>query len=429
MILEQGKYMQQEYEFNRGAVRPVQCLNDACAMLKGYYGSALVVMLIAFLIILISSCLPFMVFIAPIICGIYLCMFAAMERQPFNISTLFKGFDFFGQAFLALLVLSIPLGILSAITQVSLTVMEKTKNTKIESEEDLQTTLYRLGFIFGMLFLIYAASIVIGTLTAFVYPLIVDRKLKAWAALKLGFRAVMGNFFGVVELMLLGQLLMFAGLMLCYIGALLVAPVVFAAWAIAYRRVFPLQISGQTTTNSSTIPQQQNVWMPPFAASKGGWILTIAAVLIVAFGGIGVAAFGGIIYRGILVVAEEERIEKENKKIEKEKIEKEKVEKPVQNETFPPPQLPENTKTPTTDKPITSGVLNGKAIDLPKPVYPAAARAVKASGAVNVLVTVDENGDIIEANAISGHPLLFQSAVAAARQAKFQPTLLSGKPV
>ncbi|CAN5403468.1 hypothetical protein BH20ACI1_BH20ACI1_18470 [soil metagenome] len=80
-------------------------------------------------------------------------------------------------------------------------------------------------------------------------------------------------------------------------------------------------------------------------------------------------------------------------------------------------------------KTISGGVLNGKAVELPKPVYPAAARAVKASGAVNVQVTVDENGNVTGANAVSGHPLLRQSAVAAAREAKFKPTLLSGKLV
>jgi protein TonB len=95
------------------------------------------------------------------------------------------------------------------------------------------------------------------------------------------------------------------------------------------------------------------------------------------------------------------------------------------------PPFDSKTDSTKTDPPktISGGVLNGKAIDLPKPSYPAAARAVRASGAVNVQVTVDENGDVISANAVSGHPLLRASAVAAARNAKFKPTLLSGKPV
>jgi len=85
-----------------------------------------------------------------------------------------------------------------------------------------------------------------------------------------------------------------------------------------------------------------------------------------------------------------------------------------------------NQKIPKT---ISGGVLNGKAINLPKPAYPAAAKAVKASGAVNVQVTVSEKGDVVSASAISGHPLLRQAAEQAARSAKFAPTLLSGNPV
>lgn len=80
-------------------------------------------------------------------------------------------------------------------------------------------------------------------------------------------------------------------------------------------------------------------------------------------------------------------------------------------------------------KKISGGVINGKATSFPKPAYPAAAKAVKASGAVNVQVEVDENGDVTSAKAVSGHPLLRSAAEQAARQAKFSPTLLSGKPV
>jgi protein TonB len=73
--------------------------------------------------------------------------------------------------------------------------------------------------------------------------------------------------------------------------------------------------------------------------------------------------------------------------------------------------------------------LNGKAISLPQPTYPPIARSAHASGQVVVQVTIDENGNVISASAISGHPLLHGAAVLAARQAKLTPTRLSGQPV
>lgn len=78
---------------------------------------------------------------------------------------------------------------------------------------------------------------------------------------------------------------------------------------------------------------------------------------------------------------------------------------------------------------ISGGVLNAKALQMPKPAYPAAARAAKASGTVNVQVTVGESGAVVAATAVSGHPLLRAAAVEAARAAKFAPVLVQGIPV
>jgi TonB family protein len=80
-------------------------------------------------------------------------------------------------------------------------------------------------------------------------------------------------------------------------------------------------------------------------------------------------------------------------------------------------------------KPISGGVLNGKAINLPKPAYPLTAKSARLSGVVVVEVVIDGNGKVISARAVSGPVLLQQAAVQAAYQAKFSPTMLSDQPV
>lgn len=55
-----------------------------------------------------------------------------------------------------------------------------------------------------------------------------------------------------------------------------------------------------------------------------------------------------------------------------------------------------------------------------KPKYPAVARAVKANGSVQVDVIFDAKGNVREACAVSGHPLLHAAAVRAARETKFK---------
>jgi len=100
-----------------------------------------------------------------------------------------------------------------------------------------------------------------------------------------------------------------------------------------------------------------------------------------------------------------------------------------QNATASEPPPPP-AKRPTAPRaPISAGVLNGKAIKLVQPSYPPIAKAAHASGQVTVQVLIDENGNVISATAVSGHPLLQAAAIVAARQSKFTPTILSGQPV
>jgi periplasmic protein TonB len=97
----------------------------------------------------------------------------------------------------------------------------------------------------------------------------------------------------------------------------------------------------------------------------------------------------------------------------------------------PPPPKPEPTATPAPPKKLTvsGGVLQGSAIIKKQPPYPPIARAARAAGAVQIQVTISEDGRVIEASVIAGHPLLRDAALQAARQWTFKPTELSGVPV
>lgn len=97
----------------------------------------------------------------------------------------------------------------------------------------------------------------------------------------------------------------------------------------------------------------------------------------------------------------------------------------------PPPPPPPPTPTPIPPKKITisGGVLQGNAISKAQPPYPPIARAARASGAVQVQVTISEEGRVIEAAVLSGHPLLRDAALQAAKRWVWKPTELSGVPV
>ena len=80
-------------------------------------------------------------------------------------------------------------------------------------------------------------------------------------------------------------------------------------------------------------------------------------------------------------------------------------------------------------KPISGGILNGKALSLPAPAYPDTARRARIGGTVEVEVVIDINGKVISAKAVRGPGLLQQAAEMAAKTARFTPTLLSGQPM
>jgi TonB family protein len=101
---------------------------------------------------------------------------------------------------------------------------------------------------------------------------------------------------------------------------------------------------------------------------------------------------------------------------------------PAQNKEPPPPQ-PTPTPAPTPNAPVSLGVLNSMAISLPKPKYPQEAVAARVAGQVVVLVTVDESGKVISANARKGPDLLRKAAEDAAYKARFKPLVMSGVPV
>jgi protein TonB len=100
-------------------------------------------------------------------------------------------------------------------------------------------------------------------------------------------------------------------------------------------------------------------------------------------------------------------------------------------DTTPPPIIKKPEIKPAPQKTViqTGGVVNGKATDLVKPLYPAEAKAVGAKGTVNVQVMIDENGNVVSASAVSGHQLLRRTAERAAKASKFSPTFLSNQKV
>jgi len=78
---------------------------------------------------------------------------------------------------------------------------------------------------------------------------------------------------------------------------------------------------------------------------------------------------------------------------------------------------------------VNVGIMNSRAVNLVKPAYPPNAKQVNAAGQVTVQIAVDEEGNVLSAKAVSGHPLLRPAAENAARQSRFNPVKINDRAV
>ncbi len=92
-------------------------------------------------------------------------------------------------------------------------------------------------------------------------------------------------------------------------------------------------------------------------------------------------------------------------------------------------ELKDSSSASHSSSALKGAALKGAATRRVHPAYPTKARAARATGAIQVQITINESGEVTNAQAISGHPRLRDAAIKAARQWRFKPTEISGQPV
>jgi periplasmic protein TonB len=101
----------------------------------------------------------------------------------------------------------------------------------------------------------------------------------------------------------------------------------------------------------------------------------------------------------------------------------------------PPPPTPTPvvkpapTPTPAQVVRLTSMLTQGRVLRRVQPPYPAIAKQARVQGQVQVQIGISETGDVTDVILLSGHPLLRDAALQAAKQWLFIPTELNGQRV
>lgn len=105
--------------------------------------------------------------------------------------------------------------------------------------------------------------------------------------------------------------------------------------------------------------------------------------------------------------------------------------------TSPPQNLPvsmpqtvgSSAPPPPVEARKAAVIIRGESIQRVQPDYPAKAREMRQAGVVAVEVSINDRGEVVAAQALSGPTLLRGPAIAAARRWKFKPATRDGKPI
>jgi uncharacterized membrane protein len=227
--------------FNRGAVRPVECIRAGWQLIREEYWLFFAITLVG---MLIGNLVPFGLLVGPMMCGIYLCLLRREGGQRIKFEMLFKGFNYFAQSLIATLLMVLPVLVLVGVfyglffAGMLAAGISLTGDSQGGAPDATIPVVVLVLYVVAMLILLVVATVV-GALFMFTFPLIVDRGLSGPQALWTSVRAVFSNLGGVVGLLLLTTLLSMLGVLACYVGAYLFMPIHMAAIAVAYRRVFP----------------------------------------------------------------------------------------------------------------------------------------------------------------------------------------------
>lgn len=219
-----------EYNFRTGAINPIECIIESWNLIKQDYWLFLGICLLG---IVGGSFAPLGILIGPMMCGVYYCYLSRMSGKEVSLNLLMKGFDHFLQSFIATMVQILPVFLIMIPIDL---VLFFTVFSQMRHKSD--PTFIFLPLI-GTIVVSVVISMLLGILFIFAFPLIVDKGLSGIDAVKLSVRAVLANFGGIFSLLLLCGMITSVGILACYIGTILVLPVTFGAYAIAYRKIFP----------------------------------------------------------------------------------------------------------------------------------------------------------------------------------------------
>lgn len=224
----------QQLEFNAGAIKPIECVKEAWELIKPQYWILFAISLLGALI----GGVTMYVLIGAMICGIFNSYLKVIDGGTAVIDDLWAGMKFFWPSLPVTLAIVVPMVLWIVILFV--TIYAPILAAAIlgnNAEPNIILGTFGVGLVIDMV--IGVVMTIVHSLLIFAFPLIVDRNLGSWDAMKLSARASMKNVGGIAGLIGVNFVLAIIGELAFCVGIYLMIPIVTATSVVAYRKVFP----------------------------------------------------------------------------------------------------------------------------------------------------------------------------------------------
>lgn len=175
------------------------------------------------LVVAVLSALTIGILAGPLTCGWFMILLRQRRDPAYEpqFGDLWKGFEVFGQSFLAWLVIAIVTAVAGGLVGTIAAVIEA------------------VPVVGQLLAPMTGAVLAVCVMVVFLYvfPLVVDRRMDFWPAIQLSAETTAPEFLPFAGFALILYVLNTIGAALCGIGALITGPVVMAAIAVSYEDV------------------------------------------------------------------------------------------------------------------------------------------------------------------------------------------------
>jgi len=202
---------------------------------KDHWQEWIVPMLVAGVVTFTSwmlCCLPYLLAIGPLVCGLYHCAFAAYEGRRVHTGLLNQGLETAGSAILAtlliLIITALPILLMYGAFFVLMMVLVGTTGPGPNPQEPPPAVILGVfGFyvvMFAAMFLFLVWQLWFSTRTMFVFPLIAQRRMSVGEAWSASWRETKNSFWELLVLNLLAQVIAAIGANILYVGLLFTVP-------------------------------------------------------------------------------------------------------------------------------------------------------------------------------------------------------------